>query len=63
MRYFEADVLKVEEVSRWLRIPRSAIYKLFLDGQIPGTTIGKYKGFDQKDFRKWFKKNEKQETN
>ena len=37
MRAFKEDVLKVEEISKWLRIPKSTIYKLCLEGQIPGT--------------------------
>jgi excisionase family DNA binding protein len=40
MRHFRDDVLKADEISKWLRIPKSTIYKLCLEGQIPGTKIG-----------------------
>ena len=35
MKHFNDDVLKVDEVSRWLRIPKSTIYKLCLEGTDP----------------------------
>jgi excisionase family DNA binding protein len=66
MRHFSDDVLKADEVSRWLRIPQSTIYKLCLEGQIPATKIGRHWRFDRKDIEVWFKnkiKNEKQEIN
>ncbi len=55
MRHFREDVLKADEVSRWLRIPKSTIYKLCLEGQIPGTKIGRHWRFDRKDIESWFK--------
>jgi excisionase family DNA binding protein len=56
MRHFKDDVLRADEVSRWLRIPKSTIYKLCLEGQIPGTKIGRHWRFDRKDIEAWFKK-------
>jgi excisionase family DNA binding protein len=56
MRHFSDDVLKADEVSRWLRIPKSTIYKLCLEGKIPGTKIGRHWRFDRKDIEVWFKK-------
>ena len=55
MRHFSDDVLKADEVSRWLRIPKSTIYKLCLEGKIPGTKIGRHWRFDRKDIEVWFK--------
>ena len=55
MEHFMGDVLKADEVSRWLRIPKSTIYKLCLEGQIPRTKIGKHWRFDRKDIEIWFK--------
>jgi excisionase family DNA binding protein len=59
MRQF-GDVLKAEELSRWLRIPKSTIYKLCLEGKIPGTKIGRHWRFDRHDIEVWFKKNNRQ---
>ncbi|MBI4765439.1 MAG: helix-turn-helix domain-containing protein [Deltaproteobacteria bacterium] len=56
MRHFREEVLKADEVSKWLRIPKSTIYKLCLEGQIPGTKIGRHWRFDRKDIEAWFKK-------
>ena len=55
MRRFSDDILKADEVSKWLRIPKSTIYKLCLEGQIPGTKIGRHWRFDRKDIEVWFK--------
>jgi excisionase family DNA binding protein len=55
MKHFRDEVLKADEVSRWLRIPKSTIYKLCLEGQIPGTKIGRHWRFDRKDIEVWFK--------
>jgi excisionase family DNA binding protein len=59
MRQF-GDVLKAEELSQWLRIPKSTIYKLCLEGKIPGTKIGRHWRFDRHDIEVWFKKNNQQ---
>ncbi len=56
MRHFGDEVLKADEISRWLRIPKSTIYKLCLEGKIPGTKIGRHWRFDRKDIEVWFKK-------
>jgi excisionase family DNA binding protein len=55
MKHFKDEVLKADEVSKWLRIPKSTIYKLCLEGQIPGTKIGRHWRFDRKEFELWFK--------
>jgi len=55
MRQFRNDVLKIEEISKWLRIPKSTIYKLCLEGQIPGTKIGRHWRFVREDIEIWLK--------
>ena len=59
MRHFSDDVLKADELSRWLRIPKSTIYKLCLEGKIPGIKIGKHWRFDRKEIGVWFNKRTK----
>ena len=66
MQQFKENVLKADEISKWLRIPKSTIYKLCLEGQIPGTKIGRHWRFDRNDIEIWFKnriKNGNQEDN
>jgi excisionase family DNA binding protein len=65
MKYANNDILKADEVSRWLRIPKSTIYKLCLEGQIPGTKIGKHWRFARNDCEEWLTsriQKEKKET-
>ncbi len=62
MRHFRDEVLKADEVSYGCRIPKSTIYKLCLEGQIPGTKIGRHWRFDRKDIEAWFKKELKRKT-
>ena len=48
------DVLNAKEVSTWLRIPKSTLYKLCSEGQIPCTKIGKHWRFDRAVVESWF---------
>ncbi|MBW2644241.1 MAG: helix-turn-helix domain-containing protein [Deltaproteobacteria bacterium] len=42
MEFNMNDVMNVDEVAKWLRIPKSTLYKLCSEGQIPCTKIGKH---------------------
>jgi len=48
------EILNVNEVSRWLRIPKSTLYKLCGEGEIPCTKIGKHWRFDKAVLESWF---------
>ena len=50
------DVLNVDEVSSWLRIPKSTLYKLCSEGKIPCAKIGKHWRFDRISVESWFKR-------
>jgi excisionase family DNA binding protein len=62
MRQFRDDVLKIEEISKWLRIPKSTIYKLCLEGQIPGKKIGRHWRFIREDIESWLRNRIKKEN-
>ena len=49
------DILNPDEVSRWLRIPKTTLYKLCNQGVIPCAKIGKHWRFDRLLVEKWFK--------
>lgn len=49
-------IMSAEEVSKWLRIPRSTLYRLCSDGQIPCTKIGKHWRFDRSLVESWFER-------
>lgn len=50
------EILTAAEVSKWLRIPKSTLYKLCADAQIPCAKIGKHWRFDKKEIHNWFQK-------
>ena len=50
------DVMNADEVSGWLRIPKSTLYKLCSEGQIPCAKIGKHWRFDRAIVESWFKR-------
>ena len=52
----EKEILNVAEVSEWLRIPKSTMYKLCADGQIPCFKIGKHWRFRRDAVTTWFQK-------
>ena len=54
MRDIQPNVMTVEEVAGWLRLPPSTIYKLCLRGEIPCIKIGKHWRFQRKHIEIWF---------
>ena len=52
----DREVLNADEVSSWLRIPKSTLYKLCSEGQIPCAKIGKHWRFDRAMVKTWFEK-------
>ncbi|MBI2192042.1 MAG: helix-turn-helix domain-containing protein [Planctomycetes bacterium] len=49
----EADVLTAGEVARWLRIPKSTLYKLCQQGEIPAMKIGRHWRFQKSVLEGW----------
>lgn len=49
------QVLNIGEVADWLRIPKSTLYKLCSDGEIPAAKIGKHWRFNHDLVLQWFK--------
>ena len=47
-----------EEVSNYLRIPQSTIYKLAQDKVLPGFKVGKHWRFRRETIHKWIKAKE-----
>jgi len=45
----QSEILNIKEVSKYLRIPVSTIYKLVQDGKVPATKIGKHWRIMKKD--------------
>lgn len=49
-----ADVLTAGEVARWLRVPKSTLYKLYQERKIPAKKVGRHWRFDREAIRGWF---------
>ncbi len=47
------DLLTLEEVAAWLRVPRSWIYERTRKGQIPHLKLGKYLRFRRNALTAW----------
>jgi excisionase family DNA binding protein len=43
------EILNIKEVSTYLKIPVSTIYKLVQDGKVPAVKVGKHWRFMKKD--------------
>jgi len=48
-----SQLLTSEEVSTWLRIPKSSLYKLCKQGKIPVIRLGKHWRFDRRTLERW----------
>lgn len=47
------DVMSVTEASNWLKIPRSTLYKLCMDGEVPSAKVGRHWRFYRATLEKW----------
>ena len=47
------EVLTIVEVARFLRVPKSTVYKLARAGELPASKIGKHWRFLRQDIRTW----------
>ena len=49
----DSEILTVMEVARFLRVPKSTVYKLARLGQLPASKIGKHWRFIRRDIHEW----------
>ena len=47
------EILTLEELSIYLKIPKSTVYKLVQDGRIPGQKLGKQWRFGKQAINAW----------
>ncbi len=55
MNYERGDVLTIEELSAYLKIPKSTLYKLTREGKIPCKKIGRHWRFHKNAIDTWRK--------
>ncbi len=48
-----SDVLDADEASAWLKIPKSTLYKLCTEGDIPAAKVGRHWRFHRKTLESW----------
>jgi len=58
----ESPFFDINEVSKYLRIPKSTIYKYTMDKKIPFFKIGKQIRFSKDSIDKWVKQLEKRSS-
>ena len=55
MDQVETDILTVEELHGYLKIPKPTLYALAQNGRIPAAKIGKHWRFRRSDIDEWLK--------
>jgi len=53
------ELLTIDELSRYLRIPKSTIYKFSMSKTIPCLKVGRQLRFNKESINKWIEKQEK----
>ncbi len=49
------EILTVMDVARFLRVPKSTVYKLARVGELPASKIGKHWRFLRRDIHDWLR--------
>lgn len=49
----DGEILTVQEVAHFLRVPKSTVYKLARVGELPASKIGKHWRFLRRDIHDW----------
>ncbi len=57
----DSEILTVLDVARFLRVPKSTVYKLARLGQLPASKIGKHWQFLRRDIHDWMHHRTKQD--
>ena len=52
-RGLQDAVMNADEASAWLKIPKSTLYKLCSDGELPAAKVGRHWRFHRDTLEKW----------
>jgi excisionase family DNA binding protein len=58
----EEEILTVMDVARFLRVPKSTVYKLARIGELPASKIGKHWRFLRRDLHHWLHSRSQQDS-
>jgi excisionase family DNA binding protein len=50
------NVLTIDELSAYLKVPKSSLYKLVQEGKLPGTKVGRHWRFHLEAVDDWLKR-------
>lgn len=56
------DVLTIDELSEYLRISKSSLYKLAQEGKVPGQKVGRHWRFRKDAIDRWLDDSRRQST-
>lgn len=51
----DGEILTILDVARFLRVPKSTVYKLARIGELPASKIGKHWRFLRRDIHEWMR--------
>jgi excisionase family DNA binding protein len=51
----DGEILTIIDVARFLRVPKSTVYKLARVGELPASKIGKHWRFLRRDIHEWMR--------
>ncbi len=54
------NVLTIEELSIYLKIPKSTLYKLVREGKVPSQKVGRHLRFHRESIDEWLKRQNEQ---
>ena len=60
---FKDDVMDADEASSWLKIPKTTLYKLCTDGEVPSAKVGRHWRFHRETLEKWLMDKTKKRSN
>jgi len=58
----EPDVMTIDEVCQYLRIPKSSLYRLAQEGRIPCQKVGKHWRFRKEALDRWLEDTKSETT-
>jgi excisionase family DNA binding protein len=56
MKKSTGDVLTIEELAIYLKIPKSTLYKLAREGKIPANKVGRHWRFQKRSIDRWLER-------
>lgn len=57
MEVQQDEVLTIDELAAYLKVPKSTLYKLVQEGKVPGQKVGKHWRFLRSSIDDWLGKN------